>query len=265
MILVSSYPKSGATWFRFLMYACTNGEIEKSRDVRRFYPGIRIQQALIQKKIEEGERFFVKSHYPYTDKIPFFDNIKATIYIARNPLDVIASYINHVQVQDNPLTKKRQINNIIKAAIKNANKREFQIHTENAAGGWNNHVISWLEENKNIPVHIIKYEDLLSKPFETIKKLSEDMDLGFSDEAIKLGIDQASFNNMRKIEEHEIMNDINGMFLGKKKKRKKAFIEKNKRFVNKGKKGNYLDLMTEDQITSANNAFEKGMKLLHYL
>ena len=53
---VVSYPKSGATWFRTLMYSLFNGKATGSREISEFYPELPNEMDLIKKKHRKPKR-----------------------------------------------------------------------------------------------------------------------------------------------------------------------------------------------------------------
>ena len=100
---------------------------------------------------------------------------------------------------------------------------------------------------------IIKYEDLISKPYETfskiIKYLNDINQINFNEKKIKFSIEQTSFQNLRKLEEKE------------------GFIEKGrgKFFFRKGKIGSWKQELSNDLIKIVENKFKKEMLELGYL
>jgi hypothetical protein len=260
---VASYPKSGATWFRFLMYGCKFGKLESSAEVNYFYLTTPNHDHKVVDRLKTQDSIFLKSHLPYYDSLPFKNDIKVCIYIARNPFNAILSRVDHYILEgldyvDTPEGRNELIRNLIEIA-------DFEMDPDTAAkynGGWNYHVASWLETNQSIPVYLIRYEDLLEHTFEVIAEMNSQLGLGFTEDNIRKGCDLASFENMRNLETYEIENEIKGAFFSP--TRKRVYSEKRVQFINKGKKRNFEEELGSEWIEKGMKAFDKGMRLLGY-
>ena len=263
--LVSSYPKSGATWFRFLLFSCTKGYLNSSGEIGPFYPEIHQRQDLIKKKlINTKKTFFVKSHFPYSENIPFIDKINFCIYLVRHPLDVLVSKLNHYVFEGNQnvLTKKGQ-RRFFLGEMANHNAKAFERSKNDPSGGWNHHVNSWLDNNKNITVYTLKYENILENTFLEISHLNKALNLGLESENIKRGCELSSFGNMQKLEEYELINEIPGMFYTS--KRRESFLQKKVRFVNKATPRIYKQVMDDDIIKKGIETYGENMLRLGYI
>ncbi|MEY3366850.1 MAG: hypothetical protein RI973_5 [Bacteroidota bacterium] len=261
---VASYPKSGATWFRFLMYGCKYGKLESSAEVNYFYRTTPNHDHKILDILKKEDSLFLKSHLPFHEHLTFLDDIKVCIYIARNPFNAILSRVDHYILEgldyvDTPEGKTELIRSLIDIADSGMDPDT----AANNNGGWNYHVTSWLETNRSIPVYLIRYEDLLEHTFEVIVDMNQQLELGFTEENILRGCELASFENMRKLEIHEIENEIIGSFFSP--TRKRVYSDKQVQFVNKGKKRNYEEELGPEWIEKGMKAFEKGMRLAGYL
>lgn len=261
---VASYPKSGATWFRFLMYGCKFGMLESSAEVNYLYLTTPNHDHKIVDRLKTDGSIFLKSHLPYHEQLSFFDDIKVCIYIARNPFNAILSRVDHYILEgldyvDTYEGRTELINSLIEIADSGMNTDT----AANNSGGWNYHVTSWLETNRSIPVYLIRYEDLLERTFEVIAEMNRELHLGFTEENIRRGCELASFENMRKLEVHEIENEIRGSFFSP--TRKRVYSEKQFQFINKGGKRNFEEELGSEWIEKGMKAFEKGMRLAGYL
>jgi len=65
---------------------------------------------------------------------------------------------------------------------------------------WSNHIQSWVD-NSGLPLHIIRYEDMKEKTFDTFKAAVEFIGLQYSDHAIEQAIHFSDFNVVKQQEE----------------------------------------------------------------
>jgi hypothetical protein len=225
----------------------------------------RIQDGKIEEKLKTGANFFAKSHFPYHEGLPFRDYIRVCIYIVRNPLNTLMSRIDHYILEGlESIATPEGKDQIIQNFINYADDKGMDPNGPNKyAGGWNHNVVSWLDINKDIPVYLIRYEDLVDDTIGVITELNEKLELGFTPENIEKGCMLSSFENMKKLEQYEMENEIRGAFYSP--VRKKMFQEKNIQFINKGSQRNYQDELSPELIETIKNKLEKGMKLAGYL
>lgn len=260
---VISYPKSGATWFRLLMYALFHQEIENSNEVQKFYPELPNQETQVKENIGKKLDFFIKNHEAYSKEIKYLDKANKIIYIARNPFNCMLSKLDHYKYEgvnwvnnDNGFTKF--CNEFMDNANKPPNKTSDKLH-----GGWNYHIRSWTESDLNIPVITIKYEDLTKDTFHCLKDLCKKMDWEFEDAQIEKAVELASFDKIKQLEIEELTSKTPGMFYSE--KRLKSYLDDNsKRFVKLGKKRDAIQVLPVEMILRGKMVFYEGMKIAGY-
>lgn len=273
IIWLASYPKSGNTWFRSFLTALLNqGEIDINKmgtdgiysakeyiesildlctdDLRpREFESFRKLAFSYQAK-EITKESFVKIHDAYTysrwDGLPLIpaEGSRVAIYLARNPLDVVLSLANHTGLNIDD-TIDKYINCEEGAFIKKGKTAQqyYQL-----MGTWAMHAISWINQ-KDIPVHIIRYEDMKANTFETFKVAVLKMQLEYSDEAILKAIEATDFKKLKKQEEN------------------KGFKEKqipSSAFFFKGETGRWKKELTKEQVQKIMTVNESMMKQLGY-
>lgn len=259
--LVVSHPKSGATWFRFLMYACEYGSINPTAPIGSYYPEVHNRPDLIEKKLREDKQFFVKSHHVFSNDLKFLDSLNTVIYLIRNPFDAMLSRLSHYVLEGNSWFKdEKHKMKLMQELIDSANKSKIPDRVD---GGWNYHVLSWLVKNDQVPVIIVKYEDLLSDTAKEIRALNKTLELGYSETQIKHAESICSFEKMKKVEEYELVNEIPGMFYSP--ARKKSFLEGGVQFVNKGKSGVGLKDLPCDILKMGVESYKEGLIFGKYL
>ena len=206
IIWIASYPKSGNTWVRSMIGSLLYTEdgifnFKNLENIKQF-PSIRYFNNLTsdyqslneikknwiiaQDKINLDNKIkFLKTHnanctigsHSFTNR----SNTLATIYIVRDPRNIVTSLSNHynfdLDYSKNFITSPRTIGN---KATKDGKLYENSILT--ILGAWNDHLLSWTKNNKNLLV--IRYEDLINNiEFETtrlIKFLNQYLDANFS-------------------------------------------------------------------------------------
>lgn len=261
---VVSYPKSGATWFRTLMYSLFNGKATGSREISEFYPELPNEMDLIKKNIEDQREIsFVKSHLSYSPGMDLLDKATGIIYISRHPMNVMMSKLDHYKYEGVEWVHTEEgFNRFCDVFIEEANKAPDGRH-DFTHGGWCYHVKSWLKTEHNIPLVHIRYEDLHTKGNEVLRELCTTFEWNKTDEDILKAIEHSSFKNLKAIEKYELENQIQGMFYSP--QRKASFeSDNNNMFVRKGKKRDaYLEMPTET-ILRTKIKMHEAMQLTQY-
>lgn len=88
IVWLASYPKSGNTWVRFLLYTYMHGFPAWSRQLRRTIPDIYIDPY----DPDAADPLFIKTHEPYSPAHKHIDHTRAAILISRHPADVLRSH-----------------------------------------------------------------------------------------------------------------------------------------------------------------------------
>ena len=258
IIWLASYPKSGNTWFRvFLTNLLSDMEspanindlaetsISSSRKIFDEYTGLsssdltfeeidrlrpevyRMQSAesneLLYKKVHDKFQMADKNQPMFPEEIS-----KGVIYFIRNPLDVLVSFAYH---SAKPVNKMASVLNDSKYAFcDNNNKLSNQLRQ--VIGSWPDHVRSWTDQ-KTIPVHIIRYEDMLNSTFENFKKAVQFIGLEKTDTEISDAIKKSDFTVLSNQEKE------NGF---------KEKMIKSKSFFRKGKIGDWQNHLDDNMV-----------------
>lgn len=208
-----------------------------------------------QSNVGQGTRnrrsvLFVKVHDAYTyapwDGLPIIPTevSQLVIYIIRNPLDVTLSLSNHSN-SDHDSTIGEFMCSPSAAFIK---KNRSAIQFRQLMGSWQMHARSWIEQS-NIPVHVIRYEDMLSRPVETFTSALDRIGIDAAEDVVLKAIQATSFEKLSAQEEE------------------KGFKEKPipaKRFFFKGTSGRWKSELSPSQITRVCEANSKYMKRFQY-
>ena len=273
IIWLASYPKSGNTWVRSIITALAysndgkfdmkllsqiqqfprisqfkdiNCDFENINEIKKYW--IRAQEKINS----DNKLYFLKTHhanikidnYSFTNK----KNTIGTIYIVRDPRNIINSISNHFN-----LSQEESKNFIFsKRVLKERTKDNKGILT--LVGTWEDHFDSWTRYNDNLL--LIKYENLIQDQEKEIVRIvnfiSKFTKINCSPEKIKKIIDTTSFNSLKKMEESGEFNEY------KDKYRKFNFF-------NKGPKNNWENLLDEKIRIDIELRYKNLMKKLGYI
>ena len=283
MILwIASYPKSGNTWLRSLLSAYYSsedgvfnqailkniGQFPEKRHFASFdYNSKDVTDTTrfwikAQEKINEDKKLrFFKTHnifgavnnHKFTNK----KNSAGCIYIVRDPRNVITSLINHYEMSYDEALKwmtnsKKFIYDV--ENVKQDGYSDFQF-----ISSWSTNYKSW-KIQKEIPVKIIRYEDLLKETYVVFKEIIE-----FTNKIL---------NIKKKIDRNKIKNSVRSTFFDKLKneEKKNGFIEavsskKNKKkipFFYLGPDNDWRKILDKDQQSEFTDIFKEDLKEFGY-
>lgn len=225
IVWLASYPKSGNTWFRvFLSNLFSDSThpvhvndlslttISSNRSIVDNYLGIHSAE-LTQEEIDnlrpqvfkrfsddKEETTYVKTHEAWTLNSrgnPIFPEeiTKGVLYLIRNPLDVVISYAYH-----NAETIDRTISILNSGDSKLCDMEDrINIQTQQLLTSWSNHVTSWTEDS-NLPVHVIRFEDMLEQPLKTFKSAVDFLNLKYEESEIINALGNSSFDKLKAME-----------------------------------------------------------------
>jgi hypothetical protein len=279
IIWLASYPKSGNTWIRSIISSLlfTNDGVfnfDYLKKIRQF-PGHEYFKGLIkdpndiheikktwllaQEKINlDGKIKFFKTHQGnyIIDKYPFTNsqNTLATIYIVRDPRNLISSISNHYNISVEESSKFIKSTKFLKGKFEEDNKT-FK-HVKALLGNWSEHYYSWTKKNENLL--LIKYENLLAEPLEELNRiinfLKKFMEINTSKEKNDNILKTTSFENLRKMEEDGKFTD--NVYTHSKEKVNFFHLGANNKWEEK------IDKKVSNDIEQT---FYKEMKELNYL
>ena len=275
IVWLVSYPKSGNTWFRmFLANYKKNAvdpvsleDIESTRiasnavdfeehiglnpfelysnEVDLYRPDL---YRILSKEAEKnGEgRLYKKVHDAYglnCEGEPLFPQevSKCAVYFVRNPLDVCVSYANH-----GAKNIEKTMAFILSEESSLAGNKSGQLRQRLMS--WKSHVRSWKDQSL-IPIHFVRYEDMLQNSVETFGKIIRFMGLRYDEEQLERAVLHSDFKQLKQMEQ------VDGF---------RERLQQSKHFFWKGKAGNYREYLSEEQQNSLVEYNYDVMKLLGY-
>jgi len=278
IIWLASYPKSGNTWVRhflasliysnqgkdgleklgFIMQYPKRDQFEKLVTDLDDFNQIKKNWINSQNLINSDNKLTIfKTHHilcslgndNFTDK----KNTLGAIYIVRDPRNVISSILYHFNLSntEEALNFIQRENTFI-GNVKN--KVNYPLHT--LIGSWKTNYNSWKFFGENFL--LVKYEDLILNPNTEFKRIANFItnitNIKFSEEQIKKGIDESSFENLQKLE------DKNGFI-----ESIKDLKNKRKKFFNLGPGNNWKKILDKKFVNEIENSFKDEMKELGYI
>ena len=279
IIWVASYPKSGNTWVRSIISSLVyteNGIFDfpsikkidqdpQRRFLEHFTQDYNNIHEIKKHWITSQERInldtkikFFKTHhlnckidnYPFTNK----ECTRATIYIVRDPRNLIDSISNHFSKSIEE-SKKFLLTSKILSPGKEIELRGGNVITY--LGSWKEHYRFWTNDNENLL--IIKYEDLVKNVHQEIDKiiafLKNYIDLEVSDTKKENIIKSTSFEALKKIEDNGDFTE-NVFVKGRSEK---------VRFFNKGPNNNWQKTLPTKIQKDLETELNNELKELGYL
>jgi hypothetical protein len=275
IVWLASYPKSGNTWVRVFLtnflrdgeapadiHELDGGPIASARamfdeamgvaasdltpaQVERYRPRVYEQIAA-----ESKETLYLKIHDAFTrtpEGVPMV-TAKATagvVYLVRNPLDVAVSFGFHEGVPPGEMVSR--MNDPGYCFAGNVHRLPNQLPQRLLT--WSGHVRSWLDDS-GLPVHLVRYEDLLLSPVETFSRLLAFVGLDPDPRRVRKAINFSSFDILAAQEsEHGFRERL-------------AAAE---RFFRKGQIGDWRNHLTEAQAQQIMADHGPVMNRLGYL
>ena len=279
---IASYPKSGNTWLRALIsayYYSKDGVFNQSIlsnigqfPEKKYLTGFDHNQ----KEIGDTARFWVKAQEKINEdkKLRFFkthnifgtinifrfsnkQNSAGCIYIVRDPRNVITSIKNHYELDDYKalewmINSKKFIYDVER--VEQYGYSDFQF-----ISSWSTNYKSWRIQ-KEIPIKIIRYEDLLKETYVVFKDVIE-----FINKTLHI---------KEKINKDKLKNSVGSTFFDKLKNDEKnnGFVEavpskKNKDkipFFNLGPDNDWKKILDKDQQTKLTDMFKEDLIELEY-
>ncbi len=186
-IFLASYPRSGSTWLRFMLYQILTGEDPRFQSIDRTIPEIDAHRGA-PSLLPNGGRL-VKTHEQYRNEY-----MKA-VFLVRDLRDVsLSCYARSVEVGLAELVSGGDFDSFLVSFLEG---RALQ------QGSWQQHSRSWLESplapNGNLMV--IRYEDLRRNSEHVLSELLRFIGLTADPQVIRQAVENNSLKQMRAKED----------------------------------------------------------------
>ena len=277
IIWLASYPKSGNTWVRAMLSSLlyTDDGYFNVKNLYKIdnYPNRQYFKNFVNdfRNIHEIKKYWILSQDKMNldNRVKFFkthnalckldnysfsnsENTLGTIYIVRDPRNVITSIVNHFNY-----TYEQAKNFMFNSAQVTYPDVDQSYGAAAILGSWSDHYNHWTKNNQKLL--LIKYEDLILNTENELKKIINFINkykkIDTNEKKIKNCLKTTSFENLKKSEEE-------GSFKENMKNKKTG--EKIK-FFYMGKKNKWENLLDKKIKLQIEQKFFKEMKELNYL
>ena len=275
IVWLASYPKSGNTWLRVFLtnFLRNDGQpadinaLEMQANAANRHV---VDHALIVESSDltedelawyrpeayrilarrSRETLYLKVHDAYTrsaDGEPLIpaDVTRGAVYLVRNPLDVAPSLAHH---HATTLERTIELMGSDEGALVSGRTRLYP-QLKQRMLTWSRHVLSWIGQTA-IPVHLMRYEDMLRQPVETFSAALRFLGLPDSADRVRMAVGFSSFHHLRGQEQAHGFNE----------KPPKA-----QSFFRLGRAGSWRESLTEAQIEKIIADHGAVMRRLGYL
>lgn len=268
IIWLASYPKSGNTWLRILLAnywrdgdtpasinELTQTPIASSRDSFAEMAGVEASdlsaEEIIAHRPAVYERMatnadntlFLKAHDSYRcvtgERALFAPRATAgAIYLVRNPFDVAVSLAAH-----SGRTLDQTVGDMADSNFAFDVRHGLGRQLRQEVGSWHEHVCSWLKAERDMPLCLVRYEDLVERPVQIFGSIVRFIDQCTDGERTRSEKPDSSrvkkavaFSHFKHLQQQE---------------REVGFQERstaNKTFFRRGKAGGWRDDLTAQQV-----------------
>ncbi len=196
VIWLASYPRSGNTWLRFLLYNYFWGEPAHSSQVALRIPDLhkvhQRQPALDLAQRENARQIFIKTHAPLVPEHPLLSYTGGFVYLIRHPRDVLLSLINYHGISgDEAVSFARQF-------IQTGVDPLFPIY-----GPWAAHVASWMGSKPKV---VLRYDAMRAAPEAALASVLDFIGESYQPADLQRAVAACEFEQMRKAETREAQN-----------------------------------------------------------
>jgi len=228
-IFLASYPRSGSTWLRFMLFEILCGEEPGFRKIENRLPEIQWHRGA-PPILPTGGRL-IKTHEQYRK------DYKRAVLLVRDVRDVfLSAYAMSVEFGLHKLVSKGDFDSFMEAFI---NGKALQM------GTWQAHTRSWLESplaNEG-NLLVVRYEELRKNPEAKLAELLRFVGITPNMQVIHKAVEDNSLQRMRAKEDKERKAGEQSILLSQNKN-----VGEETRFVRKGKVGGWGEKLTPAQI-----------------
>jgi Sulfotransferase domain/Sulfotransferase family len=232
-LFVASYPRSGTTWLRFLLFELLSGTAAEFVSVNDAIPYIGKHEGA-PSLLPNGGRL-IQTHEA------FLQGVASAIYVVRDPRSVVLSEY------------RWQLRTGLSQESFHAFFEAFISGRANPYRRWDRHVATWLDpRSSDAAVHAVRFEDLRSNAVAELAKVARFLDLDADEDTIARVVENNGLEEMRAKEERAPTGALG------------ANARPDIRFVNSGSTSGWRDQLSLDHIRRIEDEFREPMSMLGY-
>ncbi|MHB8217574.1 MAG: sulfotransferase domain-containing protein [Candidatus Sulfotelmatobacter sp.] len=178
-VFVASYPRSGNTWLRFMLYEILVGTSSSFVNVHQLVPDIGKQEKALP--VLPGNGRLIKTHEPYRKEYG------KAIYLVRDARDVALSEFAYQKALGLvPDDFELYLQRFLRGEV-------------NPFGCWSTHVSSWVNarDEKRADILVVRYDELRGNPQEFLAKMMDFLAVPVQPDTIQRAIANNSVEKMR--------------------------------------------------------------------
>jgi sulfotransferase family protein len=186
-VFLTSYPKSGKTWTRFLI--ANLAYPDQNPDFTNINELVPDPEALSKRRLNQMRRpRIIKTHQYY------HPSYRSIIFVVRDPRDVcVSEYYFHrkrrVYADDFPIEE---------------HVKQFVAGKSTLYGSWGENVVSWLATRANTPRFLLlRYHDMIADTLGSLQKIADFLKIEANSERLARAVERSSADNMRKLEKEQ--------------------------------------------------------------
>jgi len=249
---LASFPKSGNTWVRFLLYQYIYGELTDTIELGKRIPDIHAGD--MPRASSGTATLLVKTHWGLGPQMPHVAQSAGAIYIVRHPKDVLLSMLNYYRLREPA------------AAWSDAQFARLFIQNgadpgslRNGFGRWEDNIASWMTQRR-FPQLLIRYEDLKADAARELRRMIEFLGQPLDETRIRSAAEASTFDRMRPLEAREkSANHSGNVFIGGKNE-----LDRGLMFMSQGRSGQSLAALGPSLDREFDDRFGEAMWLLGY-
>jgi len=251
VVWIASFPKSGNTWLRFLLARLLFGPLDSSAELDRRIPDVHAGTPNTQPPSYRG-RVFVKTHWMFDVAPMRRRRTAAAIYLLRDPRDMFVSLMRYTKATT-PSDRDRLLASFVECG------GSMPLFLQFGFGSWTQHVESWLvRAAARIPVHTVRYENMLARPKSELRGLARALGLDVADAVLEACIEDTRIERLREIERRDA-HSAAGCLGRLARSRGEGFT-----FFPNGRAGAHRDLLFAHERSLLDSQFEPWLSRLGY-
>lgn len=203
IVWLASYPRSGNTWLRFLLFHLVHDEEATPAGIARFIPDLHVPGEFENSSAGASRALLAKTHHPWSERHPHAERTSAAIHLVRHPRDVLLSSLNFHKVLGTR-TSSGELRDIDFARAFIAAGGD-PVWISRGMGTWAQNARSWASA-EGFPVLRVRYEALRAEPTQELSRIAAFLaehgaiDAPPTPERIERSVALASFERMRAVE-----------------------------------------------------------------